>query len=111
MRRLITFVGLAAVHFAATVAAIQLLVFNLAGEFPHGAGIAGRVLEMVVLVLGFPLANVLFDADAFPWFGPEWQSMGLLAANSLLALTIGFGIARQIRGPTVRRALNSSPAA
>jgi hypothetical protein len=101
MSRLSLFLATVATHFTLTAAALSLSVVELARGFPHGSSAFGRVLEVVLGVLGVPLVTPALHAGRFPFFGPAWQSYAVILANSLawgFAVVVLLEAARRRRG-------------
>jgi hypothetical protein len=84
MRRFQLPATVALVHAIATVAALALAIADLGRNFPHSPSLAGRALGGLAYLLGFPLVTGTIYTETFPFFGPAWQSYGLLLANSAL---------------------------
>jgi hypothetical protein len=74
----------AATHFTLTAAALNLSIVELGRGFPQGSSAFGRVLEIVVGVLGLPLVTPALHTGSLPFFGPAWQPYAVILANSLL---------------------------
>lgn len=84
MRRFQIPATVALVHAIAMAAVVAFVLADFGRNFPHSPSRVGRAVGGLAYLLGFPLVSGALYLDRFPFFGPAWQPLALLAANSAL---------------------------
>lgn len=94
MQRRSLFLASGVLHLTLTLLVLGAALHGIGSRFPESPSLLGRAAVALASLLGLPLATGLMYAERFPWFGPAWQSYGVLALNSLLWACVIAGLGR-----------------